>query len=307
MLLTGIASFYIGLREVALIQNHFERTLKRLVERNVILLPNSSTVESFAESLEEKAQLWIKATGLLAAVAMMIAFIHASSDGYTIQRVLLAIAESIGAYIGGNYLGRMVWYGQLGRWLIKDNADINIDPSHLDGLCGLKPVGEYYFYQAMIVSIPAIFLAVWWLLIPVWPKDYRHWLDPYFGLLIIAIIVQFCAFVIPLLSFHKMMVAKKQSLISEADQLSADITKIRTKISKSHDSEETKGLKEVLEEANKRYWSIENMKTWPVDIKTRKRFGLNNFLLVTPLVINVYQQNFKWEELLKTLLKINQN
>ena len=137
LLLTGIACFYVGLREVANVQARFEHGLKRLVERNVILLPDSLTVEAFTQLLDRQAQPWIKATGLLAALAMMIAFIHATLEEYTLQRALLAIPEIIGAYIAGNYLGRMAWYGQLGRTLGGDSSEINIDPSHPDGLCGL--------------------------------------------------------------------------------------------------------------------------------------------------------------------------
>ncbi len=54
-----------------------------------------------------------------------------------------------------------------------------IDPLHVDGVCGLKLVGEFYFYQAMITALPAVFRAVWWFIFPIWPRDYRRWEELY--------------------------------------------------------------------------------------------------------------------------------
>jgi hypothetical protein len=73
----------------------------------------------------------------------------------------------------------MASYGQLGWHLNSEPVEVLVQPSHVDGVAGMKPLGEFYFYQAMVVGIPAVFLAVWWFLFPIWPRDYSHWEDSY--------------------------------------------------------------------------------------------------------------------------------
>lgn len=304
LLLTGVGCFYIGLKEVGLLRGRFENTLKRLIERGVILLRDHESYDILKNELETKAKTWMQVTGFICALAMFIAFVVAQESNHTTERLLLTIAETAGAYIAGNYLGRMIWYGRFGNWLPGSNKNYHIDPSHVDGLSGTKPLGEYYFYQASIASIPAVFLAVWWILIPFWPKDYLSWHNPYFGLLIIAICIEILAFIIPLISFHRLMMESKNKLISEADTLSASMANLKAKLVEDQDVNQAKTLKDQLSEITDRYWSIENMKTWPVDIKTGKKFSINNFFLLLPVIYNSFQEDFKFDEFFNGLSKL---
>jgi hypothetical protein len=304
LLLTGVACFYIGLKEVGFLKERFENTLKRLIERGVVDLKEGQSFDGIKKQFEITAHTWMRVTGLICGIAMLVAFIVALTLNFRFDLVLLGIAEVIGAYIAGNYIGRMILYGRLGTWLSETHKNYTIDPSHVDGLSGLKPVGEYYFYQASIASIPAIFLAVWWLLIPIWPRDYSYWHDVYFGLLVIAILIEIFAFLSPLFSFHRLMNKRKKILTSEADILSVSISELKSNIAKNQDIEKAKILKDQLDEINARYWAIENMKTWPVDVKTKKRFSVNNILLFLPVIYNSINHTFKFDDLFKALSKI---
>lgn len=307
LLITGALTFYVGLRLAASMPIRLSRTLARLVDRGVLRLA-SGTFAEFVERLERDADTWARVTAVIAALAMMGAFTGALAQEYTHQRALLGGLETIGAYVAGTFLGRMAFYGQLG-WVIQRDSRaksiaLDIDPAHVDAVSGLKPVGEYYFKQAMVVGIPAFFLAAWWLIIPFWPRDYAHWRDPYLWLLAVAVAIELLAFLIPLWSFHRLMADRKICLLEEADKLSVEIATIRAEIARPPGAQEDKMRRDKLDTLQERYWAIENMATWPVDVKTRRRFGLNNLLLLVPLVQKVLERAVNWEDVLKTLLKL---
>ena len=52
-----------------------------------------------------------------------------------------------------------------------------------------------------------------------------------------------------------------------------------------------------IKEKTERYWAIENMVTWPVDIGTRQQFRFNNILLFMPIIGDVAKRNFNWEKI----------
>ena len=60
-----------------------------------------------------------------------------------------------------------------------------------------------------------------------------------------------------------------------------------------------------LVEAKERYAAIERLPTWPVDIRTRRRFGLNNLGLVLPLVGKLLGGTGLWKELSNILTNLD--
>jgi hypothetical protein len=191
----------------------------------------------------------------------------------------------------------MILYGQLGRVLKRRDIRIRVIAWHVDEVGGLKPVGEFFFFQAMVVAIPAVFLAAWWFLIPVgWPERYGYWRQPYLGLLVLALAVELLAFFLPLRYFHKVMISAKRAQTEVADKLSREIAELQERRHSGRASNEPK-VRNRLVEATDQYASIERLPTWPVDIKTRRRFGLNNLGLFLPLVGKLLGETGLWKEL----------
>lgn len=296
LLLTGVLTFILGLQLVVDVRKRFERTVSRLYVREVLKIGKKEKDE-LLKRLEENAQNWARGGGIIAALAILGAFLVALGQ----QQPLLSIAEVLGGYLAGTHLGRMASYGQLGWQLEKESVEIEVQPLHVDGVAGLKPVGDFFFHQAMIAAIPAIFLAVWWFLFPIWPRDYSSWEPVYLALLSIAILIEILAFLVPIWSFHQIMHNKKNEWLDAADLLSNEIREIQ------HLSESGPTLKaediqhKNIEELEKLYWAIENMATWPVDIKTKKRFKFNNILLFVPLLGDIAKRSLDWKHILAIL------
>lgn len=307
MLLSGIATFIFGLWLARSLPGRLQKTLVRLTHRCALVASEDQTSEvkldDLRKTLERRADSWSRVVALVLAIAILIAFSIAFRNQFSTERVWLTIAEVVGAYIAGNFLGRMACYGQLGSILNKCEISIAVTPGHVDGAAGLKPVGDFFFFQAMVVAIPAVYLAVWWFMIPVWPRDYSYWRDPYLGLLAIAITIEVLAFLVPLWSFHRSMKMRKQKLITEADKLCVKMNEIQSKITNLSSSDEAKDLREQLSYITDQFWAIEKMPTWPVDIRTRRLFGMNNVLLFAPIISRLTKDEEFWNDILNIIKK----
>lgn len=126
------------------------------------------------------------------------------------RRIPLLTEEVIAVIPVGLFLGRACSYGRLGSRLRTLGFAVKPDPAHLDGAAGLRPVGALFFHQATLLAIPAAFLAIWWVLIPLVNLRYLVWRTPYAGLLALVVAIEIAAFVIPMLTFHEIMRERKR-------------------------------------------------------------------------------------------------
>lgn len=200
------------------------------------------------------------------------------------DQVLVVVA---GATAGG-LLGRLAGYGRLGTILTKHSQTLVIIPGHPDRAAGLKPIGDFYLYQSLVASVPAIFLAGWVLLVVLAGANpeigrYQPYLDQYLALLIVAVAFEVLVFLLPIRSVHTMMKrCKEEILLSEADQLSIAIEALRARLAAGQDNDwERNGQRLAL--LLERRDHLEKTPTWPWDPSIRRQFTLRNFALLLPM------------------------
>jgi len=133
-LLTGIATLWFGLLVVTSVDYDFEGMISRMVERGV--LPEATDHSSLMQLLLEKAYLSARIVSLITAVAMFAAFAFSVYLGSSGGKMWLTVPATIGSYIAGSYLGRIVSYGRLANHLIQAKLQISIFPEHVDGVGG---------------------------------------------------------------------------------------------------------------------------------------------------------------------------
>lgn len=165
LLISGALAFILGLVYVRRVGDWFDITVRRLLDRRVIDLDEAG-IRDLVTRMNQDATLWARGVALIGAVALCVAFVMSLLEDYRLEKALLLIPEVIGAYLAGCYLGRMACYGRLGHVLRERGIGLCLRPDHVDGAAGLKPVGDFYFRQAMIAAIPVAFLGTWVLLIP---------------------------------------------------------------------------------------------------------------------------------------------
>jgi hypothetical protein len=144
-----------------------------------------------------------------------------------------------------------------------------------------------YFYQSGLLAIPGAFLAAWWLFIPLLGDRYLNWREPYAGLLFVVVVSEILVFILPMVSFHRLMLDRKNDLFGEADELSR--RSVRPNDAGAN------------ENWAKRYAAIESMPTWPVDLRIRRRFGLRNALLLVPAVAQALGASQRTQDLIENL------
>jgi hypothetical protein len=301
LLLSGWLAFMFGLWLANGLPERLDYTLDRLVDRGALAI-TLERLGSFKNELETKiVRCWAPSGGLLIALAMFGAF----AIGGQLHKLLLMLFEMLGGYIAGCYLGRMVYYGALGFLINKARIELRVIPGHPDAVAGLKPVGDYFLRQAMVVGVPAMFLAVWLVLIPLpyFLPLYQRWEVPYSGLLALAILFEVLSFVVPLRWFHREMFQQKRILLREADRLSVEIVEIQRNLAEGRPEDEMKALKELVEQKTGRHTLIEKVPTWPIDFKATRIFSIGNFVLLIPLVSEWTGLSKPWAEFIKGVLE----
>jgi hypothetical protein len=286
MLLTGLVTLIVGVQVARGVRARLDQTIGRLVDRGVLVL-DADGRQAFDLALDARARAWAARSGLIVAAAVGAAFVVAFGPAQVLEpgRLLLTLVETALGFIAGRYLGRMVAFGSLGWLLRARHIQIVARPGHIDGAGGLKPVGDYFLFQAALTVVPAVFLTVWLFLIPVWPSTrYDHWREPYLWLLALALAFEVLAFLVPMRVFHQEMVKEKEQQTRTADVRSREIADLQAELATCDDASRRAGLKDQLASKTQQYWDIESMPTWPLDLGMWRRFTFSNLALATPLI-----------------------
>lgn len=295
MLISGWLLLLVGLGLAQRAPAKLELTLARLVDRGVLVM-SAEPLQRFQQDLEQQVQTWAWRGGLTVALVMGLAFsVILYQQGLT--KLMLAVAEISGGYLAGCYLGRLTCYGRLGPALGTHGGTLQLKPCHWDGVGGLQPIGDFYFYQAGVAALPALFLAGWLLLLPLpaFQAQYMTWQAIYFGLLPVALGFELLAFFLPLWWFHQQMVIAKSHLLQEADRLSgvmadqyyrglADPTGEMPPVLPHRD--------DVITYCR----TLEQLPVWPISATLKRRLSLNNALLLLPWVSKALGLSQHWAD-----------
>jgi hypothetical protein len=276
----------------------FDAMLERLANRRALEDADGdvsySELTSIQTAIDDRARRWGRWFGFGLAVLIGLAFVGVnaarSGDAAITHDVLGPVVGALGGFLVGRPLGRMLSYSLLSRFLAHEKLCFRARPGHVDGAAGLKPLGDYYLYQALLLALPAAFLLVWSviLLIPSWEERYPGWRETYLGLLVVAICIELVGFAAPLWRVHEVMKRQKREALVKADRaLGPAIAEERKRLEQDLESDQRAAGRDRLLELTSSYEAIENMPTWPLDRAVRRRLTLGNIALVVPLVSQV--------------------
>lgn len=286
LLVSGVIIYIVTIRATFGLPEKMHETLGRLIARAALSGSGGVTFKNFERGLHESARRATIGWAFAAAAAMATAWLLAFGDA-VYARWPLFLAEIGAAALAGLYIGRAITYGRLGRRLGKAGFSLKVEPGHVDGAAGLKPIGDLYFFQASLLVIPAAYLAVWWFLIPLVDTRYDRWRVPYALLLSLVLLCELLAFVAPMWSFHRAMLSSKQTLLLAADEISAKIDALEEQLVEPSNTVDRTKLRDQISELARRFLAIENMPTWPIDVRMRRRFTTRNIVLLLPVIVQL--------------------
>src|SRR5262249_20889856 len=151
------------------VPTRLRHTLARLRDRDVLAC-DVDTLTAFERQLDTSAAIWGVGFAALVVVLLALATLIAIAGQYAAVGILLVPVLAVAGAVAGHHLGRFACYGlRLMTQFHRAGIALRVRPGHIDGCAGLKPVGDFYFYQAMVTALPALFIAVWLFVIPLWP------------------------------------------------------------------------------------------------------------------------------------------
>jgi hypothetical protein len=299
---SGWVTFLLAFNATFLLPGKVDEVLSRLAASQV-LSGGKDGLDGFKRGMHISARRAARAGGLVVAAILALGWILAERTALP-SHFLTVILEVAGAFLVGSFMGRAVIYSRLGQRLRRQQFKIKVNPEHLDGVAGLRPVGRLYFFQSALVAVPGVFLAVWWFLIPLLGGRYSNWRGVYAGLLVVVVACEFLAFLAPMWSFHRIMNEGKEKLLDEADHISEQAARIQKQLLDSVDESDIAQLEDKLGRLTKRYQAIVQMPTWPVDTSIRRRFAVNNLLLFVPVIAQVLGAPGSVQNLLDNVQKV---
>ena len=270
------------------------RTSQRLADRHLL---HGSWV-SLSERTNRTADVVGRVLAPVLAAAMLLAFRSIQPWRHPMVILLACVA----AFLAGRAIGVGVSIALLGRRIERGPWSLDVQPGNVDGAAGLKPVGDLFFRLAMILAIPAVWLSLqvlgWFSLVAEegWGAIFEgmvsgggwSWSRVYLTLLVAVIGLEFAAFIVPMVRFHRLMVQRKYELEREADHDSLRLYELEEQLPTIRDDAQRRSIEDQIERIREHSLRIEQMPTWPVDAAVRRRFTVRNAILLAPVVANLF-------------------
>ncbi len=280
----------------------FAAALERIRLRGGI---STEELDRILRSINSKKSLSTIAGAVIVALLMLAATLQGKPAPYNLGWLEFLLALLAGGAAAGCVIGRMILYGILGAVIADQHVALQLNPASPDGAAGMKPLGDFYFFQALLMAIPAVFLAVWIYLIPLDAQfNYRFWVNPYVGLLFLAILLEMAVFAVPMLSMHGQMQRAREQHLADADASIKKIAELQQRLTDSTSDTERESLRKQIQALNDAYLAIETMPTWPIDRQIRVRFTLGNAALVIGLIGQLGSGSSVWAHIADTVNKV---
>jgi hypothetical protein len=180
--------------------------------------------------------------------------------------------EALSGFIIGLMAWRMIVVG-IQVWRLGKRFDLTPQLGHPDRCGGFEPLGYLCLWNALIVSIAAVFLGGWIIFGP--GTGYERFIPLFYKLLLVPIAAALASFFLPLLGVHQEMVAKWAVVRRQLDQLSQNINELSGKmLDQANELEPGEGEKMArkLDLMRQIYQQNEHYPVWPFNLGILIRF-----------------------------------
>lgn len=197
------------------------------------------------------------------------------------------VPAALGLFAGlvaGAFFGRVATYGSVAAVLASPATALNIRPQHFDGANGLKPVGDFYLFQALLTAIPLLWLSGWALAIgwyysgecfgPVDPAATARLSYQFYGQWLVVACFCIAGFVWPVLKLRGRLKRARQELLrTRVPEIEADIARLNAELASYSDPSRQAAVANAIADLAKERWSIRNMHSWPMDKGTFSKYA----------------------------------
>ena len=301
MLISANCSFIAAMVLVLSLTRRFDASLRQLRLNNALVMSDDDVVD-LKDRTRQRARTIELLSGLLIGTMVLGSFIFVfgefiatiwttwrmnqlPSGGWALAEFgLFVVISVVSAGIAGLFFGRLTRYGMLASVLSDDHERLRVIPGHFDGACGLKPIGDFYLFQAILLAIPILWLGAWWawiipqykgLVCPVTQQPqmlFAEWRGPFFVQWLVVLGYFFMGFVRPFFKLRQRIRATRLSLVRD------EAPRLEQEILAGHGREAVLGpahaarSEDDRERLSRRLWSINTMGDWPMDSATLAKY-----------------------------------
>lgn len=194
------------------------------------------------------------------------------------------IAEHFIAFIIGLMAWRMLVVG-VEVWRLGKRFDLNPQLGHPDSCGGLEPLGNLCLWNALILALPGAFLGGWIILGPSTRYD-DIYTGLFYKLLLIPVSWAAISFFLPLWSVHEILLAKREAVRLQLDQLGRSIDSLAHQmLDHAHElePEESEKMAKKLEIMRQTYQQNKDYPVWPFNYEILKKLALSQAVQVLSL------------------------
>ncbi len=196
--------------------------------------------------------------------------------------------DIVGEPFIGFIIGLLVWRMIVAAVKVRElgkRFDLNVQLGHPDGCGGLEPLGNLCLWNALLVTIPGVFLGAWIILGP--RSQYGNlYVELHSKLLLVPIILAPLTFILPLWSVHQVMASKAAEVRLELDRLSQSIDHLARELLNRADElqpEEGEKIAKNLELRQQIYRRSQQIPLWPLNVGLLAKFATSQVVPVLGL------------------------
>ena len=200
--------------------------------------------------------------------------------------LLTMLAEALLGFALGLVLWRMLVIAIKVREL-GDRFELQVQLNHPDRCGGFRPLGDLCLWNALLVTVPAIYLGIWVVLAPTLLDDAgdliygTRYVELHSAFLVILAVLAPVTFLWPLWSIHAEMLRESARLRAEVDEAGQQIDRLSRELlerSSEMSADEAAAIAHDLEIRQENYKLTERIPTWPIDLNLALKFGTSQIV-----------------------------
>src|SRR5580704_16444892 len=198
MEISGAITALIGVVASFGLRGRFVELIAELVRSGAI--ERRVGIDNFENAVARSVVRYCLWTIIIVTAAELVAYALAGYLATPRGQIECAFSAWAGSVVGERF-GRLGAYARGGNLITRSGGVVVINFWHPDNAGGLLPFSRFYFYTALLSAIPAVWLGVWWVLIPRLPQyRYDPWRLPLGFLWLIVVGIGLWGFMMPIYS-----------------------------------------------------------------------------------------------------------
>lgn len=300
LLLSGFGIAGVFLFFSANLRQRFESMGDRLLGQELVILldadkqplkkqsDNRKRRHDLSDFVESRAALWAMAGAVfICFIGVYTLLIIMKGEDFQNKVIVIFVGALFSAAMGARY-GRMFSFGWRGISYEKLGVRMKPVANHVDGLAGFKPVGDFYWFQAQLLLIPLIYLAVWIIIFFNWEGVFTipdTALETRYGpvtldilrrififMFIFILALQVFAFLAPLTRVMRELERQKRKALWLIDRRCRRNDALRQSVHES--GAKLNAEDEALEKLRSLYNQTNAMRVWPIQARRMQWFWI---------------------------------